>query len=208
MFKILSSYQMYKYIEDSFACKSLNTQILEPICVVFRLALLQYTEKGTKLSIHNNSIAYQVPSYNQGLLRSFAHDSREDLHNLYHPILKAIDWYPFQEYRELYEECIIGLYSLNEVYDKNSTIRHTLSHYISVIQMDDNENYRKDTKFNPIIDTLKDIWSLAEIRSTVTLLDLIKNNRNPDIYIESLEMILTSKEKKVDEYIKKIASEY
>ena len=74
--------------------------------------------------------------------------------------------------------------------------------------MDDNENYRKDTKFNPIIDTLKDIWSLAEIRSTVTLLDLIKNNRNPDIYIESLEMILTSKEKKVDEYIKKIASEY
>jgi len=135
-------------------------------------------------------------------------NSREDLHNLYHPILKAIDWYPFQEYRELYEECIIGLYSLNEVYDKNSTIRHTLSHYISVIQMDDNENYRKDTKFNPIIDTLKDIWSLAEIRSTVTLLDLIKNNRNPDIYIESLEMILTSKEKKVDEYIKKIASEY
>ena len=74
--------------------------------------------------------------------------------------------------------------------------------------MDDNENYRKDTKFNPIIDTLKDIWSLAEIRSTVTLLDLIKNNRNPDIYIDSLEMILTSKEKKVDEYLKKISSEY
>jgi len=65
-----------------------------------------------------------------------------------------------------------------------------------------------DTKFNPIIDTLKDIWSPAEIKSTVTLLNLIKNNRNRDIYLESLEMILTSKEKKVDEYLKKISSEY
>jgi hypothetical protein len=74
--------------------------------------------------------------------------------------------------------------------------------------MEDNENYRKDTKFNPIIDTLKDIWSPAEIKSTVTLLDLIKNNRNPDIYLESLEMILSSKEQKVDEYLKKISSEY
>jgi hypothetical protein len=206
MFKILSSYQMYKYIEDSFGKPS--TLILEPLTVIFRLALLRYKPKGTKLSIHNSSISYHLPSYDQGLVRMWEGNSREDLHNLYHPILKAIDWYPFQEYRELYEECIIGLYSLNEVYDKNSTIRHTLSHYISVIQMDDNENYRKDTKFNPIIDTLKDIWSLAEIRSTVTLLDLIKNNRNPDIYIDSLEMILTSKEKKVDEYIKKISSEY
>ena len=74
--------------------------------------------------------------------------------------------------------------------------------------MEDNENYRKDTKFNPIIDTLKDIWSPAEIKSTVTLLDLIKNNRNPDIYLESLEMILSSKEQKVDEYLKKISTEY
>ena len=208
MFKILSSYQMYKYIEDSFYDNSQKTLILEPLCVIFRLSLLQYKDKGTKLSIQNSSISYQAPSYDQGLVRMLEGDSREDLHNLYHPILKAIDWYPFQEYSELYEACILGLDFLNNVYDPNSTIRHTISHYISVIQMEDNENYRKDTKFNPIIDTLKDIWSPAEIKSTVTLLDLIKNNRNPDIYLESLEMILSSKEQKVDEYLKKISSEY
>ena len=197
---------MYKYIEDSFACKSLDTQILEPICVVFRLALLQYTEKGTKLSIHNNSIAYQVPSYNQGLLRSFAHDSREDLHNLYHPILKAIDWYPYIEYKEFYDECVKGLVHLNNTYDDKSMIRQTLSHYISVIQMNDSENYREDTEFNPIIDTLRDIWSPAEIKSTIHLLILIKNNRTNDIYSESLDTLLKSKEKKVNEYLTKIYS--
>ena len=208
MFKILSTYQFYKYIEDSIYDKSQKTLILEPLCVIFRLGLLQYKDKGTKLSIQNSSISYQGPSYDQGLVRMFDGDSREDLHNLYHPILKAVDWYPLTEYRELYDECIIGLDMLNNVYENNSTIRHTISHYISVIQMNDNENYRKETKFNPIIDTLKDIWSPAEIKSTVTLLNLIKNNRNRDIYLESLEMILTSKEKKVDEYLKKISSEY
>tara|TARA_B110000967_G_C18869565_1_gene554625 strand:+ start:464 stop:1066 length:603 start_codon:yes stop_codon:yes gene_type:complete len=199
MFKALSEYQ---FIGGSVLDK--RVIILEPLCVVFRLSLLQYKEKGTKLSIHNNSIEYQGPSYDQGLLRKFVGDSREDLHHLYHPILKVIDWYPYNEYNVFYSECIKGLEMLYSVYEENSTIRHTLSHYISVIQMNDNENYRKDTKFNPIIDTLKDIWSPAEIKSTTHLLLLIKNDKNKDIYLESLEMILKSKEEKVNEYLKRI----
>ena len=43
--------------------------------------------------------------------------------------------------------------------------------------MNDNENYRKDTEFNPIIDSLKDIWNDSEIKSAIGLLDLIKKNK-------------------------------
>ena len=135
-------------------------------------------------------------------------DCREDLHNLYHPILKAIDWYPYQEYKELYNECICGLEELYNIYDENSTIRHTISHYISVIQINDTEKYRKETKFNPIIDSLKDIWTSDEIKSTISLLHLIKTNKNKDIYLDSLEIILNAKEKFVNEYIHKISTEY
>jgi hypothetical protein len=201
----LSPYQLYTYIG---ALNDKKNLILEPISTIFRLALLQYKDKGTKLSVMNNSIRYQLPSYDQGILRMLSGDCREDLHNLYHPILKAIDWYEYTEYQYLYDECILGLDLLNNVYEENSTIRHTISHYIAVIQMNDNEDYRKDTKFNPIIDSLKEIWSEAEIKSTISLLRLIKVTKNRDMYLESLELILTAKEQFVKEYLKRITTEY
>jgi hypothetical protein len=74
--------------------------------------------------------------------------------------------------------------------------------------MNDNEDYRKDTKFNPIIDSLKEIWSEAEIKSTISLLRLIKVTKNRDMYLESLELILTAKEQFVKEYLKRITTEY
>ena len=51
MLKSLSSYQFYKFIEESIYDKNKNNLILEPLCVIYRLALLQYKEKGTKLSV-------------------------------------------------------------------------------------------------------------------------------------------------------------
>ena len=207
MFRTFTESSFYKYIEDSFSSDKKDF-ILEPLCVVFRLSLLQYKDKGTKLSVKNNSIQYQDPSYDQGLIRMMAGDCREDLHNLYHPILKSIDWYSYDDYKELYDECIIGLELLNDVYEDNSIIRHTISHYVSVIQMNDNENYRKDTKFNPIIDSLKEMWTTAEILSACSLLKLIKTNKNREIYLDSLEIILDQKEKFINDYIHKISTKY
>ena len=208
MFKALSSYQFYKFVDSVITDKNNKNFILEPMCVIFRLALLQYKDRGTKLSIKNNSIIYQDPTYDQGIVRMIDGDCREDLHNLYHPILKSIEWYPYQEYKDLYDECIIGLELLNNVYDKHSTIRHTLSHYIAVIQMNDCEKYREETEINPIIDSLKEVWSLIEIKSTCSLLNLLKNEKNRDIYLDSLELILDQKEKFINEYIHKISTKY
>jgi len=208
MFKAIAQHHLYKYIGESFITDPKNDFILEPLCVIFRLSLLQYKDKGTKLSVKNNTIQYQDPTYDQGLIRMMAGDCRDDLHNLYHPILKCIDWYSYTEYKELYDECIIGLEILNNVYEDNSIIRHTISHYVSVIQMNDNENYRKDTKFNPIIDSLKEMWTNEEIKSACSLLKSIKTNKNRDIYLDSLEIILDHKEQFINEYIQKISTKY
>ena len=149
MIKSVSNYQFYKFIENTFKSeKSQKNLILEPLCVIFRLSLLQYKEKGTKLSVNDNSIQCQPPE-GQGITRAWQGDCREDLHNLYHPILKSIDWYPYSDYKTLYDESLIGLRLLNDVYGENSTIKHTISHYISVIELNDSENFREDVEFNP-----------------------------------------------------------
>lgn len=209
MFNALSSYQLFKYVENKMNQENTNNNnILEPLCVIFRLAILQYKPKNTKLSIKNNSIKYQEPSYEQGILRYWEGDCREDLHNLYHPILKCVNWYLYENYQFLYDECISGLCFLNDVYDDNSTIKHTITHYMNVIRLNDNDDYKKNIKFNPIIDSLKDIWTTEELNSAISLLKLIKDGINRELYIESLIHILDNKEKYVHDYIYKISTQY
>ena len=202
MFKVLTSYQLLKSVEDMFTIhKKEKNLILEPLTVIFRLAILKYKPPYTKLSIRDNSIVYQENTYNQGFLRMMDGDTREDLHNLYHPILKSIEWYPYDKYKFIYDECIIGLGILNSVYDRNSTIRHTLSHYISVIQSKGNND--EEVIINPIIDKLKEIWTFSEIQSAISLLKLINEDINREIYLESLELILHNKETFIHDLLKK-----
>tara|TARA_B100000900_G_scaffold410624_1_gene428766 strand:- start:3327 stop:3956 length:630 start_codon:yes stop_codon:yes gene_type:complete len=209
MLKAFSGYQLLKSIEDMFTNnKKEKNLILEPLCVIFRLAILKYKPPKTKLSIKDNSIVYQEYTYDQGLIRMMEGDTREDLHNLYHPILKSIEWYPYNDYKFIYDECITGLNILNSVYDRNSTIRHTITHYISVIQMNDCENIREDVDINPIIDKLKEIWTKAEINSAVSLLKLISDDINKDVYLDSLELIINNKELFINDLLKKISTEY
>jgi hypothetical protein len=209
MFKALSGYQLLKSVEDMFPThKKEKNLILEPLCVIFRLAILKYKPPYTKLSIKDNSIVYQENTYDQGFIRMMEGDTREDLHNLYHPILKSIEWYSYNDYKFLYDECISGLNILNSVYDRNSTIRHTISHYISVIEMNDSENIREDVNINPIIDKLKEIWTTDEIQSAISLLKLIQEDINRDIYLESLELIIHNKEIFIHNLLKKISTEY
>src|SRR6056300_400934 len=86
--------------------------ILEPLSSIFRLILLKYKPDGTKISITNNSIKYNIPGYSQGLMRNINGDAREDLHNLYNPLMKSIEWFPIDKednsemYKYYYNESI------------------------------------------------------------------------------------------------------
>tara|TARA_B100001094_G_C17885572_1_gene649031 strand:+ start:179 stop:799 length:621 start_codon:yes stop_codon:yes gene_type:complete len=206
MFKALTNHQFYKSAEDIITNKKDKNLILEPLCVIFRLAILKYKPPKTKLSIRDNSIIYQEDTYDQGILRMIEGDTREDLHNLYHPILKSIEWYPYDTYKFLYDECIIGLNMLNSVYDRNSTIRHTISHYVSVIENKGVQD--EEIIINPIINKLKEIWTFSEIQSAISLLKLISDDINQTTYLNSLELILHDKEVYIHNLLKKISTEY
>ena len=69
-------------------------------------------------------------------------------------------------------------------------------------------HYKKNVKFNPIIDSLKDIWTKEELDSAISLLKLINDGVNRELYVDSLIHILDNKEKFVRDYIYKISTQY
>tara|TARA_B100001094_G_C17998441_1_gene703879 strand:- start:191 stop:835 length:645 start_codon:yes stop_codon:yes gene_type:complete len=189
--------------------------ILEPLSSIFRMILLNYQEKGTKISIDNNSICYNEPTYFQGIVRSYNRDTRDDLHNLYNPFLKCIEWYQVNDeiYRYFYEKCKEGLNLLLESYEKDSIIYHTLNHYCKLFKdvLDNKELDTIEQKESPLLDDLKDIWKRSEIEivhQTFQYLETTKDEEEKKTYLSIIDMIIKMKEKKVYDYIHKYSTSY
>jgi len=207
--------QMFQYGISTSKEKNI---ILEPLCCIFRMILLKYKEKGVKISITNNSIEYIDPSMYQGLLRSYNGDTREDLHNLYNPFLKAFDWYNNDNeesiYQYFYKQCHDGLIILNDSYEKGSIIHHTLTHYCSMFEERiQHKTIKKQEleKESPLLDTLKSFWKDEElfiIFQTLQYLETCSDNSEKIIYFKTIDDIITMKEKKVFDYVQKSSTSY
>jgi len=124
---------LFKYIK---ATPDKKNHLIEPMCCLIRLGILNFKDPGTKISIYDNSINYYEPNIIQGILRTWNGDNREDLHNLYNPIITALRWY--YPSNVFYKSFLIlardGILKLKLVYEYNSIIHHTLNHYIRTIE--------------------------------------------------------------------------
>lgn len=195
--------------------KTENNIILEPMSCILRLTLLNYKESGTKISIHDNSIKYDIPSNLQGIFRNINGDSREHLHNIYNPLIKCIEWYPIEDKRFLYfyKKCIDGINKLHETYEKESIIHHTLLHYCSILK-DTISNKKLEISElveSPILNELKTYWENDEIEiiyRTLLYIDLTEDKLEKEIYLKNIDDILTIKEQRVKDYILKSCTSY
>ncbi len=190
--------------------------ILEPHCCIFKIILLNYKSEGTKISINNNAITFNEPSYIQGILRYYMGDSRNDLHNIHNPLIKAMELSDLNNEKNIYffKKCIDGFNLLKSVYDKNTIIHHTINHYVNIItkfiENKEIEKINKDLE-SPLIDGLKDIWNNEEIDLIYNMfiyIDKLENTSEKKIYIKNVEDLLLFKEKKVNEYILKNSTTY
>ena len=196
--------------------------ILEPISCIVKLILLNYKDDGTKISISDNSIDFYEPSQLQGLFRNINGDGREDLHNIYNPILKFIEWYPPNDddmYNYFYVKCKNGIEKLIKSYDKDSTISMTLELYCKTlgdamekdIEKPSIEGETKDTYDSPLLDTLKEFWKKEEIELLYSLFQIIEENKNEEernTYIENIVNTVRIKEKKLHDFIQKTTTTY
>jgi hypothetical protein len=190
--------------------------ILEPISCIVKLIILNYKEAGTKISISDNSIDFYEPSQYQGLLRNFNGDGREDLHNIYNPILKCIEWYPPDndiKYKYFYTKCIEGLEKLITSYDRDSTISRTLDLYCKTLK--DALNGQKvdinNEDESPLLDTLKDFWKKEEIELIYSLFQIIDVNEievERITYIENIVNTVRIKENKLSDFIRETSTTY
>jgi hypothetical protein len=192
--------------------KEKNNMILEPMCCLLRICLIVYKSDNIKISIQNNSIKYIENNGLQSIIRTYYGDTRNDLHNLYAPILKAFEWYPASNniYKYIYNSTLKGYNKFMNVYDKNSIIYHTLNHYKILLQeyINGNKNVELQVGSSPLIDNLKSMWSEDEINIVYNILLLIEKSNDTDIYIKILEELLDFKEKKVYDYIIKNSGSY
>ena len=208
----LKAYLYYQTVSN-YTNKNL---ILESYCTIFKLILLAYKPEGTKVSIYNNSIQYHEPSIIQGIIRIWTGDCREDLHNLYYPIIKALEYldYSNESHIILLKKCIDGIRLLVKVYDDNTIINHTLLHYINIIEkyIDINVIDKSlNKKQSPLIEGLKDLWNKEEIILVYDMLshiDNIKDDTEKKMYIKNIEDIISFKEEKVYNYIQKNSTTY
>ena len=75
--KFFNSYKNYK--TELF--------LLEPMSSIIRLAILSFSDEGTKIAISNNKIYVQEPSYLQPILRKIYGANRTELSHLLRPIV-------------------------------------------------------------------------------------------------------------------------
>ena len=218
MFK--PDYQKMFQILQSPTISKENNVLLEPLSCIFRMCLLNYKGDGMKISILNNSIQYNENNYYQGLWRSYNGDTREDLHNLYNPFLKSFEWYPIEEengdnmYQYFYQKCHDGIHKLLNSYDKSSIIHHTLTHYCKIfndcIQGKIIEKDEKQ-KESPLLNELRNLWKneeLSIIYQTLQFLDNCEDEDEKTIYFQTIDSIVTMKEKKVYDYVRKASTTY
>ena len=211
-------FNTFKYTPD-------KNYIIEPYSCLIRIALLKYKPEGTKLSISENSITYNESSYIQGLLRAINSDRRDDLHNLFNPIYYSTKWYNLENKnnRFIFEQCLIGLSTLIETYDKKSIIYHTLLHYKSIItnylesgqtiQVDSEQGDNKETEIETdIIKYIRNIWNDQEKLILYNLLyylnDIDSDKGLIDLYCNIIESIVSEKESRINDYINLITSSY
>tara|TARA_B100000795_G_scaffold106763_1_gene78800 strand:+ start:811 stop:1455 length:645 start_codon:yes stop_codon:yes gene_type:complete len=196
-------------IKSFFYNKDVKNYVLDPLTCIVRCAILSFKPIGTKLSIHNNKITFIDPTILQGALRWSYGDKREDLHNIYNPIIKSTKWYKPSnpDILNIFILAKKGLGKLKESYEENSIITHSLSLYINIIEsfIDSKEGlYDKEDEDNKIYKDLKLLWSETQINIVNNILKQMEIDSNNSIeWFQSIDIILKSKEKNVYEIIKK-----
>ena len=212
MFKV----NMLSVIENIYNYNSNEKKlILEPMCVLLKLILLKHKPDMTKVSIKDNSVYFIEPSPYQGLLRAYNGDKRDDLHNIYKPLLQCMEWYKLDSgvNRFLYTDCLLGLDKLIKSYDKDSIVHHTLVHYKSNLNdyLNGKQIEEEEKEISPLIENLKDFWTTDDIFISYNMVKRINDESDDSmkrVYIESLENIVNHKETLVKRYIQKNSTSY
>jgi len=130
--------------------------ILEPLQAICQLAMISFCPVGSKLSISNNLLTIQIPSWSQGVMRTYNHDKKDDLFFLFSVISRFNKFYIYlnskpDEVGDLFELLIelskSGIDSIIQTYSRgeNAHLLHTLKMYRTLLDKPDAFNIRQNS---------------------------------------------------------------
>ena len=132
---LLTSSAMHS-LKSVFQKKKERNVIIDPFSCLVKLSIIRYLDEGTKISIYQNRLNFNAPSYIQGIVRFMYGDNREDLHNILLPIQKCVEWYWNEKNADMiymFNNAVLGLKFLKNSYSTYATIQHTLDYYIIIL---------------------------------------------------------------------------
>ncbi len=131
---------LYKTISGNKKKERFET-ILEPLQSLIQIALLSYYPIGTKLTIQNNILYIQAPSYGQSVTRWYNNDTQEDLFYLFNIFCRFKKFYidvkteHSQLFTLLIELAKNGISNLIRTYNQTDKthVLHTLQMYKNML---------------------------------------------------------------------------
>ncbi len=178
--------------------KEQQHMILEPLQVMINLALLNYCPIGTKISISNNNLHLQQPTYVQGVVRWWNKDTKDDLYYLFHAIRRYYLWYKSQEdkrFNYILTTAIKGISKLIETYSATNqhSITHTLSLYKNILDMDNQQLFQQTStntiNMDQVFKNCTSLYTKNHIYVVYNILHLLENDSNEESRYHYLEAI-------------------
>ena len=147
---------LYKTISGNKKKERFET-ILEPLQALIQIALLSHFPIGSKLTIQNNILHIQAPSYSQSVTRWYNNDTQEDLFYLFNIFCRFKKFYTDVKagHTKLFELLISlaknGINNLIRTYNQTDKthVLHTLQMYKNMLD-GTNHNYHATSAVSPI----------------------------------------------------------
>lgn len=186
-----------------------NLQLLEPLTTIVRLAILRFQDIGTKIAIYNNRIASQSPNLIQGAIRWTYGNKRNELHNLYKPILISTKYYDRttdENIKTIFNFAVDGLENLALTYSEheNDIVCHSIKLYKDILSSNAKnkkhilQQINEDDVTLPLYEQFSALWDEDQISIIASLL---KEAAKPDTeghvsiaFLQAVDRLLQDKE--------------
>lgn len=184
--------------------------ILEPFQAMTQLAMLSFCPEGSKLSISNNLLYVQIPSWKQAIQRAYNHDQRDDLFYLFKMISRYNKFYGHMQkesgykgklYATLSELGKKGIDRLIQTYSsaQGGTLIHTLQMYRAMLDkpelLETSPQPQQDTEVEANMDEvfikIREIYTDSHFKAVHNVLTLAAADpENYASYLDSLNLLM------------------
>jgi hypothetical protein len=187
--------------------------ILEPLQVMIQLAILGFCPKGTKISISENTLFLQQPTFIQGVLRWYGRDCREDLYYLFHALRRFYLWYKNEDtttYDYILERSKYGIKKLIETYDtERSSLIHTLNLYKNILDLESPDLFKSEevetVNLDSVFKNITQLYDKKLLRTVICSLKLMEEEQNETHihhYCQGLQNMLIPTQNNIKSWIR------